>query len=269
MAKLFYTLEEAAAKLRKSEAEVKKLVESGQLQEFRDRDKVMLKVDQVDLLAGGGDDDIIPLADSAELGTISLASDSGTGMNIESPKEQTGISIFDADQTEEADPAAVTQITERAPSELSLETVGSGSGLLDMTRESDDTSLGANLLGEVESPAEPAADAGADVGGGGGLFESSSAETETVVGAGAAAGAGGLIMMAEPLDPGWSGATGGLALGMVLVSGFAVALAIFGIAAPGSGLVKMVAENLWMWVGIAGGALVLPMIVGMLLGRRG
>ena len=35
--------------------------------------------------------------------------------------------------------------------DLSLEAVGSGSGLLDLTRESDDTSLGAELLEEVYS----------------------------------------------------------------------------------------------------------------------
>src|SRR5690606_35963159 len=140
MAKLFYTLEEAAAKLQMSEEEVKNLVASGQLQEFRDRDKLMFKVDQVNLLASGGDDDsVIPLAESGELGAISLASDSGTGMSLESPKEQTGISIFDADQTEEADPSAETQVTESAPTDLQLDTVGSGSGLLDLTREADDT----------------------------------------------------------------------------------------------------------------------------------
>src|ERR1051326_1911659 len=111
MAKLFYTLDEAAQKLGKSPDEVKALVTSGQLQEFRDRDKLMFKVDQVNLLASGGEEDasasasgVIPLADSgADMGAISLASDSGTGMNLESPKEQTGISIFEADQTEEAD----------------------------------------------------------------------------------------------------------------------------------------------------------------------
>src|SRR5689334_18770060 len=155
MAKLYYTLDEAASKLKKNPDEIKAMVSSGQLQEFRDRDKLMFKVDQVNLLAAGGDEadgsGIIPLAESGELNTISLASDSGTGMNLESPKEQTGISIFDADQTEEADPSAVTQVTESAPTELSLETVGSGSGLLDLTREADDTSLGQDLLEEVSA----------------------------------------------------------------------------------------------------------------------
>ena len=43
MAKMFYTLDEAAAKLGMSESDVQSLAESGQLQEFRDRDKLMFK----------------------------------------------------------------------------------------------------------------------------------------------------------------------------------------------------------------------------------
>jgi hypothetical protein len=274
MAKLFYTLEEAATKLKKTPEEVSALVENGQLQEFRDRDKVMLKVDQVDLLAGGGDaEDVIPLAESGELGSISLASDSGSGMNLESPKEQTGISIFDADQTEEADPSAVTQITERAPSELSLETVGSGSGLMDLTREADDTSLGQDLLADVDAPKDDGSTAHETVmveGGGdaGALFESGPSESE-LAGAGAG-GAAAMMVAAEPYDGLWSGVSGGAALGMVLVAAFAITLVIFGLNQQGSGnvLVNQVATNLWMYVGIAGGVILLPAIIGMFVGRK-
>ena len=49
MAKMFYTLEEAAQKLGMDVDDVKGLTESGQLQEFRDQDQIMLKVEQVDL----------------------------------------------------------------------------------------------------------------------------------------------------------------------------------------------------------------------------
>lgn len=63
-----------------------------------------------------------------------------------------GISVFDDEDLEAtaADPMAKTTI---APSvdeqQLSLEGVGSGSGLLDLTRETDDTSLDAELLDEI------------------------------------------------------------------------------------------------------------------------
>ena len=56
MAKMFYTLEEVCEKLEKNDDEVKEMVRTGQIQEFRDRDKLMFKVEQVDLLAAGEED---------------------------------------------------------------------------------------------------------------------------------------------------------------------------------------------------------------------
>ena len=59
-----------------------------------------------------------------------------------------GVSVFTADDSiEHADPGAQTAIT--PTDQVNLEGVGSGSGLLDLTRESDDTSLGAELLDEI------------------------------------------------------------------------------------------------------------------------
>jgi excisionase family DNA binding protein len=52
MAKMFYSLEEAAQKLGATEDQVKQMAGSGKLQQFRDRDKLMFKRDQVDALAG-------------------------------------------------------------------------------------------------------------------------------------------------------------------------------------------------------------------------
>jgi len=268
MAKLFYTIDEAASKLKLSEAEVKKLVASGQLQEFRDRDKLMFKVDQVNLLASGGDEEgasMIPLAESGELGSISLASDSGSGMNLESPKEQTGISIFDTDQTEEADPSAVTQVTESMPSELSLETVGSGSGLLDLTREADDTSLGQDLLEEVVPREGSTAGATAVEGEeGGALFEGAGAEAD----AGAVSTAA-MMMAVEPYDGTWSGLAGGMALGVVALAALTLTITIFGLSqAGGFGLVTMIGQNFWMWVGAGAGAILIMGVVGMLIGKK-
>ena len=75
-----------------------------------------------------------------------------------------GISVFDdEDMPEAADPGAVTVLAEKdkTGSSLSLDSLGSsglsgtasgtgsGSGLLDLSRESDDTSLGAELLDEI------------------------------------------------------------------------------------------------------------------------
>ncbi|MFN0132786.1 MAG: hypothetical protein ACKVW3_09715 [Phycisphaerales bacterium] len=263
MAKLFYSLEEAAAKLKRSEADVKQLASSGQLQEFRDRDRLMFKVDQVDLLAGGGEEEaVIPLAESGEMGAISLASDSGTGMNLESPKEQTGISIFEADQTEDADPSAVTQVTEAGSPELAMEGSAGGSGLLDMAREADDTSLGKDLMQEVGKEGGPSETT--TEGEAGGLFEATPVEADT--GAGVASA---MMVAAEPYDGTWSGIAGGMALGIIALGALVLTITIFGIAqAGGAELMKMIAGNYMMWVGIAAGVVLLPGIIGMVVGKR-
>ena len=55
MAKMFYTLEEAAVKLGTDEQSVKDMAARNELQQFRDGDKLIFKVDQVDLLAESHD----------------------------------------------------------------------------------------------------------------------------------------------------------------------------------------------------------------------
>ncbi len=72
MAKMFYTLEEVCSKLEKDEDEVRAMVQTGQIQEFRDRDKLMFKVEQIDLITGGEEDtsDV-----HIELDTVAAATD--------------------------------------------------------------------------------------------------------------------------------------------------------------------------------------------------
>jgi hypothetical protein len=275
MAKLFYSLPEAATKLKLSEDQVKNLVTSGKLQEFRDRDRLMFKVEQVDLMAGGGEEDTghgIPLAESGEADAISLA-ESGTGMGLETPKEQTGISIFETENTDQDDPSAVTQVTETSPTELSLETVGSGSGLMDLTREGDDTSLGADLLEDIYSggsgtaPAQSAVGAGAAPAEGGALFESTTAtETETAVAMTPAM----MAAMSEPYDGAASGWIGGAALGMVLTLLLCLALVLSGLTGTGGfKLVDMIGgQQWWMWPAIMAGVTAVAALIGWALGKR-
>ncbi len=75
---------------------------------------------------------------------------SGTGLSG-TASGRSGITVFTPDEVEHADPMAQTSISTSpsAAEQLNLEGVGSGSGLLDLTRESDDTSLGADLLDEI------------------------------------------------------------------------------------------------------------------------
>ena len=65
MAKMFYTLEETAEKLGLSDEQVKGLASEGKLQQFRDRDKLMFKREQVDLLAGDAPRAAARLAEAA------------------------------------------------------------------------------------------------------------------------------------------------------------------------------------------------------------
>lgn len=111
--------------------------------------------DSSELDIGLSASDVISLDDSSMKSSAPIApppkgkADSKTGS-----KAGSGISVFEeADIQGEADPAAKTQISPVAEEELQMASVGSGSGLLDLTRESDDTSLGAELL-DVISPSE-------------------------------------------------------------------------------------------------------------------
>lgn len=78
---------------------------------------------------------------SGSLGGGSLA---GAGSAPGAATGKPGVNVFEG----EADPMAQTHITS-PKDQISLEGVGSGSGLLDLTRETDDTSLGAALLDEI------------------------------------------------------------------------------------------------------------------------
>jgi hypothetical protein len=114
----------------------------------------MFKVADVDALAGAGDEiELSPAGDQVDLSKPAPTKPAG--------KEDTvittaGISIFDDEELEiePADPMAKTQIAPSLEEQLSTEGVGSGSGLLDLTRESDDTSLG-EVLDHIDVDTAP------------------------------------------------------------------------------------------------------------------
>ena len=182
MAKMFYSAKEAAERLGRSEDELKSLVRDGKLREFRDAGSVNYKVGDVDGLltkaspksakpappaVGGsqsGEIVLEPVEDSSvELApsgsdVVSIegvdAEDTATGARVTKKAKEgsavpsVGVNVFDDDELDEhVDPLAQTAVSDVAG--LGLEGVGSGSGILDLTRESDDTSLGAELLEEI------------------------------------------------------------------------------------------------------------------------
>jgi hypothetical protein len=166
MAKIYYTEQEAATKLGVDVSELAKLVGQGKLRVYADGPKKMYKVGEVDAIAGPGEEIELKPADASSVGGISL-SDSG-----ERPagKDDTvittdGISIFDEEDLEigAADPMAKTSIAPSVEEQVSAEGVGSGSGLLDLTRESDDTSLGAEILDHIDVEGAIGSSLGAEV----------------------------------------------------------------------------------------------------------
>lgn len=192
MAKPFYSMEEVCKLLGKTQTQIRELVQAGALREFRDAGKVFFKAEDVEQLRGGprpvepapsDSGEIIlepvpePAAEAGDEALPSLAAAAG-GTSIigleplpEEEKAAAGtkksdtagpagrVGVFDEDELEiDTDPMAKTQITAPAGGDqMTLESAGSGSGLLDLTRESDDTSLGAELLDEIYPGEEEAA----------------------------------------------------------------------------------------------------------------
>ena len=299
MAKMFYTLDEEAQRLGVDAEKVKEMAASGELQQFRDRDKLMFKRDQIDTLAGGtaaGDSDSgspIPLVPSDDTDAISLAdtnmaskpglTSTGTGSGTGS-----GLSVFGPDEVEPVDPLAQTAVTnpmaDTAQEDLSLESVGSGSGLLDLTRESDDTSLGAELLDEIYPGGTNAGEGSLASGiGSSGVFESATS-METGTGATAAGGLTDLQGGAAPAmgggvgagaaiadyDSGIDSAASGFGAGMLM--GATISLVIALIVSISAILDVQSAITAWMTgsgmnYGIACGVLLIGSVILGVIGR--
>lgn len=188
MAKMFMNAKEASKKLGVSEDQLKSYVRDGKLREFRDGGSVNYKVGDVEKLVGSGvakavspppaaksgssaaglstsgeilleavEDSSIELAPSgSDVMTLEGADAADTSPGTTSTKRakegssvpSVGINVFDDDEFDEhVDPLAQTAVSDVGG--LGIDGVGSGSGILDLTRESDDTSLGAELLEEI------------------------------------------------------------------------------------------------------------------------
>jgi len=261
MGKMYYSEEEAVRKLGVGAAELTKLVQEGKLHAYADGAQKMFKVEEVDVLAlaeglEGEEIELTP-ADTSDRGDIGLAQADQSAAPI--GKEDTvittdGISIFDDEdlEVEAADPMAKTSIAPTVGAEISADGVGSGSGLLDLTREPDDTSLGAVLEDiSVESAVggSVAAEAVAE--------EPSYAEPE-------AAGEGPAVV--EEIDPS-AGVFSGLIVGcclLMLVMG-AIAMAVMLQAEPP--YLKMLQQNLPAFLAVAGVVAVILALAGYFIGK--
>lgn len=139
-----------------------------------------------------------------------------------------GISVFDDEDLEIAvDPMAKTVVAAGGDEHIALDGSGAGSGLLDLTRESDDTSLGAELLegidmgdtAETVVPAETvvedgAAEPGAEAAG----LPEMGAEAGPTIGAGVIQ-----VGTVEPASPAFTGLLAAAALVLVVAAAMAIA----------------------------------------------
>lgn len=287
MSKMFYTIDEAAEKLGKSPEELMEMASSGELQTFKQDDQDMFRVEQINMLAE--DDDLgdlsISLEDSAsDADPLGLSGsspameldDSVGGIDLEASSagdaDSSGIALEDSAAAAEdsflggssvsafdAGPGGDSDLLD---DDLSLETVGSGSGLLDLTRESDDTSLGAELLDEVYSSDDDAMPASAS-----GLFDATGADSQAGDDSQMGMPAGAVPMIVESYDGGWSG----LGVGMGIVAVAALAMVGLMVLVTGTGtlpaLAEMMTGNIMVWFGGLLGGLIIFGILGYFIGK--
>lgn len=289
MAKPFYSMEEVCQLLGKKPDDVRNLVRDGTLREFRDAGKVFFKAEDVDQLAGpskagkGDTSEILlePADEAPAAETPPPVSRGGTSViglePLEEEKEEekkedtvisaSGIGVFDDDELEiDADPMAKTQITPSAVGDqVSLESSGSGSGLLDLTRESDDTSLGAELLdeiypGEEKEEAKPVAKAEVEA-----PLAQEAAEAEPTL---AEADAGELLapFIIQTSDP-FEGLFSGFLVAALIV--LAVAAAVVGGVLQGfmPDYARTLSNYFWFFLGGTALVLALSVVIGWFVGR--
>jgi hypothetical protein len=189
---------------------------------------------------------------------------SGTGLSG-SQGSRAGVDVFQNDEIERVDPSAQTAI---APgiADAGSEGVGSGSGLLDLTRESDDTSLGAEILDEI-APGGTAAGRSrmGDTAGAGKVVEIRGTLTGGATGAPARMPA--VVQTEEEADP-MAPAFAGAALGATVVVLFGAYALVSGVLDTGPQILQNIGK--FGFVGVAGGGLAVALImfvIGLILGK--
>lgn len=185
-----------------------------------------------------------------------------SGLSGSGSGSKSGINVL-GDEID-ADASAQTAINPAISDQLNVEGMGSGSGLLDLTRESDNTSLGA-VLDELPGGGR----AGDSALGGTGLGMSGTGAAPSVVSATPAASTRVVSqpMYVEAKDP-MSPAIGGLALGaaaFVLLGLFALSTGVM--EAPSDLLKKTEAMTFPILAAVGAGLAVVGFIGGMVVGK--
>src|SRR5262245_24007522 len=200
---------------------------------------------------------------SGSMGGVPSPGRPGSGMSLSGSQagHRSGITIFSPDEAEQADPSAQTNISSGVSDQVNLEGIGSGSGLLDLTRESDDTSLGAELLDEIGPAGSTAGGRRAAEGSGAG---SGIGPVITPGRPGRVAGQPVYLEAADPL----AGAFGGLALGAALFVLVAMIALMSGVLGTSNKVVELVQGlNTAKLAGIGVGLSVITCAVGWVIGK--
>jgi hypothetical protein len=195
---------------------------------------------------------------------------SGSG-SLAGSRGGSGINVL-GDTASGADPMAQTAISGGGVTDqVNLEGVGSGSGLLDLTRESDDTSLGAELLDEIAPGGSSKRGTKVGTGAVGGTAAGGTAAGGTAAGIpiarpGRMAGTPLYLEAYDPLAPALGGAAMG-AVVMVVFAGFALISAVLG-TKPAL-LDRVSGMTFVILLGVGLGVSIVGAVIGMIGGRIG
>jgi hypothetical protein len=181
-----------------------------------------------------------------------------TGLSGSAGGSRSGINVFGTEEPAElVDPSAQTSISAASAQEINLESVGSGSGLLDLSRERDDTSLGAVL--EEIGPSGGRAD---ETGMGG--------DVELEVPSGGIDRGPVVPVYVDAVDP-WAPAFGAAALAAGIVSLFGIFALICGVLGTWPDMLKWFdtykANQAWLVIGIGIALSAILFVVGALVGK--
>jgi len=253
--KMYYSEEETIEKLGITSEELQKMVQEGKLHAYLDGSRKVY-TEEVDALSPQQEQEVVELTPAEDTAQDAVSLSEAEKTEGGDKKEETvisseGITVFDEEDLEvpTADPMAKTTIAPGlVEDEISLEGAGSGSGLLDLTRESDDTSLGAEVLEHIDmESAVPSSSAALEA-----ITEEPAAEVSTEA-----------PVVVEEVDP-TSGMFSGLACVVMLVM---VAVVIAAMTGTVPGYVEALQKHWSAFAVIAGVVMVILAIVGYLLGK--
>lgn len=176
----------------------------------------------------------------------------------------TGISVFDSGEIEPVDPLAQTrpQTGGADETDLSLDSISSGSGLLDLTHEHDDTSLGVEL--DEIMPQDTAT--GSAIAAGAAGSTAASAILEEMASEGGPTAEPAMPLAAayagEVYDPQASLMSAGLLIGAMIALLLAFMAAVAGLMGAPSAIAALIGSSTGSVLGWAAGVLVFSLVLG-------